>query len=963
MDGNPLPTRINGQWIWLRQVKDAPEAHVFFRRDFTLDEIPSSAELWIAARSFFHLFVNGHHLSYALGTFPGTGSYVWCFDLTYLLSTGNNTLAVLAHNTEVARTSCNRQPSGFWCQMHVDGSPTLWSDHNWQALAGDCYAGNRPRRSSSSAFSERIDLNLFPHGWSTTGFGGHQWLHPDICQAYDPRNWALHPFPAPEFTVQSHHLRQLVIAGTWQRSVATTHVQFEHILASAGPGVYAAETYLWAETANDIPFELFADNPYRLFLNGGAIKEQGLRPLAIGTSFLSCKSLCFRQGDTVDPEGRLPLQAGWNRLDLYLDVEPGTCGATLVMPTLRPAELAIRRMPDPSALPGWALAGPLRTPMVNILGNLTVAGVASKEYFIPLEEMPADEAVELTMFDYLPKPAAEAAEDADQPSAIYEQGIDLKQGEYLVFALDRARFGCPKFVFAGTRGDIVDVVTGTEIVAGQLLPMDGMREHVDTVILTADETEWMSCFPNSVRFVMVVGRVVETAVRLRRGAVHARTYAFPNPGHFSSSDNTLNQIWTVGRNTLEATIQEAFIDSPAKDQTQYVPDAFIESASAYFTLGNYSLAAKGLVEFADSQFETGELPAASPSGVYLNIPDYSLLWPVWLRNHYTHTGDRKLLDQLLPNIERLFAYFDEIADRETGVLDDLGRRFKAYCFLDHGAIDRRGVITGLNALYSRALLSGAWLFETVGREEMAAILRQRLARLVAAIREMTWVPAEQRFADCWAHGHRSPQCSMQTNVLALYGGLALPEHYDAIFEGFFGREPPYDRVPGGSTDNPYFKYFILETAFALGRREWAFNYMKWYWGGMLESGAATWWELFDPQAPDSPGGPGGSCHGYGVSPNAFLIREVAGVRPAIPGYSAIYFNPLIAAVKSVTAKIPTRYGHITIDWALDDQGRLEASINATYPLAVIPELDAAVADTATLHVGDEVSIFAESPEA
>jgi hypothetical protein len=269
----------------------------------------------------------------------------------------------------------------------------------------------------------------------------------------------------------------------------------------------------------------------------------------------------------------------------------------------------------------------------------------------------------------------------------------------------------------------------------------------------------------------------------------------------------------------------------------------------------------------------------------------------------------------------------------------------------------------LNALYCRALLSGAWLFETVNREELAELLRQRLNRVVLTIRELTWDEDRQLFADSWSHGRRSEEYSMQANVLALYGGLALPEHYDTIFDAIFTSEAPFDLPPPGETDNPYFKYFVLETAFALGRRDWAFNYMKWYWGGMLSKGAVTWWELFDASdmQADKIDAPGSTCHGYGTSPNAFLIREVVGVRPAIPGYSAIYFNPLLSAVKSVKAKIPTRYGHITVEWEIDDEGKLDVAIAATYPLAVIPELDPAVADTATMRVAEEVSIFAEQP--
>lgn len=956
MDGSTLPKDIRGQWIWAENLETDPESYVFFRREFSLDEIPSSADLAIAARSFFHVYINGYHLSYALATHPGNGSYVWNYDISYLLATGTNTIAVLAHNTHVARNSCVKQPSGLWCQLNIGGKPAIWTDHSWHVLAGDCFSKNRPRQSTAGGFSERLDLQKYPHGWLRSGFGEKGWLHPKVCESYDPKRWKLCPYPGAEFINSVLPVKSLTTRGEWKRGAASTYVNFARMADRKGTGVYVAEAYIYAEKDMTIPFGSYSDNPYRFFVNGEAINEQGLLPLEVGTSYESCKSLPFRQGPVGNPMGTTTLQEGWNRLNVYLDVMPGTSGLTLIFPTLPANKLQVKRVASDSAMAGWAIAGPIRTPLVNILGNLRVTGAMEKEYFVPANEHPVSEAIELKTFDFNPQASTDGA-----PQEIDDKGISLKAGEYVILSVDRIFFGCPALRISGEQGDAVDIVSGADLIDGKLSPVTGGRENVDTILLAEAETQWMSCFPKAVKHIMVVARAVKTTITLRKPELHVRKHAFDNGGEFETSDETLNAIWLAGKNTLSVTIQEGFMDSPSKEQAQYVPDALIQSWASFFVNGNYSLSAKGLAEFAACQFETGELPAAAPSDLYLNIPDFALLWIVWLNIHYTATGDRKLLDRLLPTAEKIFDYFDEIVDPELGVLYDLGPRFKAYCFLDHTPIERHGMVTGLNALYTRALLTGASLFDTVNREELSALLHQRLNKAVQTLRDLTWDEDQQLFVDSWSDGHRSSKASPQTNILALYGGLALPDQYDIIFDSLYQKEPPFDRVPIGDSDNPYFKYFLLEVAFAIGRREWAFNYMKWYWGTMLENGATTWWEFFNPlskkRAPS-----GCACHGYGVSPNAFLIREVAGIRPAIPGYSAIYFNPSLSSLKSVKTKIPTHYGHIYLEWSLDENNQLDASIHATYPLAVIPELDPDIAATATLVVGDEVSIFAEHAE-
>ena len=169
-------------------------------------------------------------------------------------------------------------------------------------------------------------------------------------------------------------------------------------------------------------------------------------------------------------------------------------------------------------------------------------------------------------------------------------------------------------------------------------------------------------------------------------------------------------------------------------------------------------------------------------------------------------------------------------------------------------------------------------------------------------------------------------------------------------------------MPAGETSNPFFKYFVLEVAFALERREWALSFMKWYWGEMLAHGARTLWELFDPLAEADTIQLCSRCHGYGTSPNAFLHTEVAGLRPAEPGFAVAYFNPLAGRVGSVRALVPTPSGHVSVSWEMRDDGAFEAEIAASYPLEIIPVLPSGLAARATIHVNDNVNVLQEAED-
>lgn len=90
----------------------------------------------------------------------------------------------------------------------------------------------------------------------------------------------------------------------------------------------------------------------------------------------------------------------------------------------------------------------------------------------------------------------------------------------------------------------------------------------------------------------------------------------------------------------------------------------------------------------------------------------------------------------------------------------------------------------------------------------------------------------------------------------------------------------------------FFYHIVLEALIANGRTGRALEEIRSYWGGMLERGATTWWETFDPSTPactvPSPyhGNtptyladhiPVRFCHGWGAAPTYVLTQYVLGV--------------------------------------------------------------------------------------
>ena len=946
MHKQQLPQDFRAEWIWSADSARRPETYLFFRKELVLDDTPSSAELWITAQTLFHLYVNGRHVAFGPPPHPRSGrSYLCRYEVGYLLEPGVNVIAVLAHNTSCNRFAAKRQVGGVLLQVNINGKPACWSNNTWQMLADNGFACCRPRRSIATGFSEKIDGHKFPHGWQERTFNANNWRLVDSHRPLRDPGTELVALSEEEALLAWEPAVMLSSRGSMRREAAEIHVGFEDVVG-AGCGVYVAETFLHSDVDTTIEFHLYSDNPYVCVFNDAWVKEQGVTTLPAGAELDRASAPPCREAETG---GVLAVCKGWNRLLVCQLVDIGAPGFTFLFPGQTGGPSFLRTI-DENAMPGWNLAGPLRAPLANITPSLCLDDLPRTVYH-QSQHSTVDEAVLLLAHSFhadatvLPVPV-------EPPST-----LALGKGEYAVFDWGRILFGVPVISLDGPASAEIDIVYDEQLEDGRPRIYPGGRQNVDSIVLgPTGKLEWQACAPRGLRYLMVVVRKAVGSVHFNQPSI-CRRKCVPALGAFECSDALLNQIWQTGKKTLDVTVQGIFMDSPVKETAQYIPDSMIQALAYQAAQGDFDAGTRALREFAEAQLETGEMPALCPSDNYVNIPDYALLWPVWLHRHYMNTGDSVLLASLFPALERLMAYFAAIADPETGLLADLDERFGAPCFLDHGEIDLGGTVTGLNALYSRALQSGAFLAEQAGKLEHVNEWRRRAAAIGHTMRALALNPETGLFADCCRNGVRSEAESWQTNVLALYGGLAEEDAYHGIFDCIFSAEPPYLNVEAGDTENPYFKFFVLEVALALGHRAWALELIRYYWGGMVKSGARTWWEFFNPQTAAEQQPEGSLCHGYGVYPNIFMTQEVSGIRPARPGFAAVFFNPILDGVEWVKAEIPTPHGKISVNWHRKEDGVLHVVINSSYPVEVIPQLDASVLAQANFSVGDDVSIM------
>lgn len=959
-----LPKVLKGQWIWHTPEKNEDCDRLQLKYDFQLLDIPAEADLWLSSHSFFNVYINGRPCASGPIPHPGRGNnaYAMCYNITHMLEIGTNHIAILAHSENTSLGRMKKTIDGIWLQLDADNTPIVWTDSDWFCRRPDCYESTGLRTAPCDVFVELVDMRKYDPSWlnadlarllSDVNGEGKAWKPVNMVREPSNEYGLLEPLAQAEMTADVLAPTRIACRGHFELSCAITWFSFEEVIRNNGgkEGLYVASAYVYSEEPKSLFMLCISDESYMLFVNNERVKKQAVPPIPLREALGEISTRPLTPQELEDVSLQIELKAGWNRIFLAQNCISRKSGVVMMWPDVAIDSMICHRRPDAESERGWDLAGPVNAPLALMYPRFPMDELPAYHYDYT-REMPTD----VSAF-YL---ANVFVADEAAPSAL---PVELKQSEYIACDFGQTRYCFPMVVINGNAGDVVDIVCSEHCQNGEVIAYElGVRRNTSTLILRDGENRWGCSTHKGVRYIMVSVRKASGTVTVKNVQLLREVVERSSRGSFQCSSPVLEKIWAVGANTLETTMHRGFIDSPTKDQTQYLTDAMMQSLAAYYTFGAYREAKWSITAFADSQLDTGELNAASPSGLFQVLPDYSLSWPVWLHKHYLHTGDRQFLDRMMPTLLKLMRYYNDIALEEDGPLGDLREYLGVYTFLDHGDVDRRGVVTGLNSLYCRALRSASWLAEQADMPELVNLYANRADQVAKKVWAMTWDEEKGLFADCSVNGARSSSYSWQSNVLAIYGGIAKQKHYQRIWEHLFTDDIPMEKMASGEYNNPFFKYFVLEAAFALGKADWALRLIHYYWGRMVQAGATTWWEMFDPQTAGQAERLCSKCSGCAVTPNIYLISELIGVRPAEPGMRKIYFNPMPCDVVWARASVPTPHGFINVNWKKQEDGTFNVNINSNYPLEVIPVLSADIVDMAIFSVGDKVSILAFEDE-
>ncbi|WP_256972527.1 sugar hydrolase [Saccharibacillus sp. O23] len=333
-----------------------------------------------------------------------------------------------------------------------------------------------------------------------------------------------------------------------------------------------------------------------------------------------------------------------------------------------------------------------------------------------------------------------------------------------------------------------------------------------------------------------------------------------------SDDPMLAEIDRVSIRTLEDCMQDVFEDGPKRDRRLWLGDLRLQALANYETFRSSDLVKRCLYLFAGLPDEQGRVsanlfiePKLIADDTYLY--DYSLFFAASLFDYWEATGDRVALLELWPTARR------QVESALEHVTDGLVKDSDSWwSFIDWNPdLNKQAPTQGVLIYVLKRALK---LAEAVGGEEGATCAEtwtEAVRQAEKAAVEQLW-DAEQGF---FVSGE-ARQVSWASQVWLALAETLPQEENRALLLRLLEKKP----IVGMTT--PYMVHHLVEALLVAGLREEAVRQLKTYWGGMIEDGADTFWELYDPQ--DKNFSPYGShlinsyCHAWSCTPT-YLIRR------------------------------------------------------------------------------------------
>ena len=389
-------------------------------------------------------------------------------------------------------------------------------------------------------------------------------------------------------------------------------------------------------------------------------------------------------------------------------------------------------------------------------------------------------------------------------------------------------------------------------------------------------------------------------------------------GSFKCNDQLLNNIWKVAAYTMDLTTREFFVDGIKRDRWTWSGDAIQSYLMNYYLRFDSDCVRRTI----------RQLRGKDPVTAHINtIMDYTFYWFKSVYDFYVYTADINFVREIYPRMQTMMDYVLRRTNGEgmaEGKHDD-------WIFVDwvDFPMHKRGTLCFEQILLCKSLETMK-MCATVLRDNPLAEPPQgsittdeynadaeKYGKLEEALRSKLkptfWNEEQQAFMHAIEDGEMNAQITKFPNMFAIiYDYLSDDDKHKVMQSAMLNPDVP-------AITTPYMRFYELEALCQMGMQTEVLKEMRDYWGGMLQEGATSFWEKYNPEETGIQhltmyGRPYGKslCHAWGASPIYLLGKYYLGVQPTKAGYEEYTICPVLGDLEWMEGKVPTPHGPISI---------------------------------------------------
>jgi alpha-L-rhamnosidase len=454
----------------------------------------------------------------------------------------------------------------------------------------------------------------------------------------------------------------------------------------------------------------------------------------------------------------------------------------------------------------------------------------------------------------------------------------MHRGDSFILDFGRHLTGYLSFSIAG-EGRGIDAPTRLKLIFGEVPaevaePFDPYTGSLSRAWLQ-DETINIDVLPSTIEMprryafrylkVEVIATSPNYAARLSDFRASAVSSAGENSAQLpKNASPLLQQIDAVSIATLHDCMQTVFEDGPKRDRRLWIGDMRLQALTNYVTFRNFDLVKRCLCLFAGFPREDGLVPACvfedpKPHRGHEYIIDYAALYAAAVVDYARASNDWATAVELWPVVRRQM----EILSSYVGKDHLFAAPPNTWVFIDWS-----------KSLNRTAAMQGVFIYCMRYAQQLAnkTGANQEEAEYGAAIRAMT----DAAHSAFWDANQRvfvsgpQRQVSLASQAWMVLSGVAAIEEAGSALRN---ASRLHDAVKPGA---PYLYHYVADAMLHCGMKQEALDLIQSYWGGMVQAGADTFWEVYDPNNPKlSPYGNllvDSYCHAWSCTP-AYLLRS------------------------------------------------------------------------------------------